>query len=83
MNSGSFRRRQYVTGFSAGGPTYTLTYTNSAFDCEPISFPFGDFGIPVTTPAHSLKIVVGANYVTGIVGVLCTQSAGIVAIDGG
>ena len=63
--------------------TYTLTYTNSAFDCEPISFPFGDFGIPVTTPAHSVKIVVGANYVTGIVGVLCTPNPVIVAVDGG
>ena len=54
--------------------SYTLTYSNPTYDCEPISFPFGQFGIPVTTPAHSLKITVGTGYVTGIVGVLCTLS---------
>jgi hypothetical protein len=64
--------------------TYTLTYTTtSTFDCEPISFPFGQFGFPVTSPAHSLKIVVAAGYMTGIVGTLCTASAKVVAVDGG
>jgi hypothetical protein len=63
--------------------SYTLTYSNPTYDCEPISFPFGQFGIPVTTPAHSLKITVGAGYVTGIVGVLCTVIPNIVAVDGG
>jgi hypothetical protein len=63
--------------------TYTLTYANPAFDCEPISFPFGQFGFPITTPAHSLKIITAAGYVTGIVGVLCTPDAKIVATDGG
>ena len=63
--------------------TYTLTYANPAYDCEPISFPFGGFGFPVTTPAHSLKLIVAAGYVTGIVGVLCTPKPNIVAVDGG
>jgi hypothetical protein len=63
--------------------TYTLTYANPNYDCEPISFPFGGFGFPVTTPAHSLKVVVAAGYVTGIVGVLCTVNPMIVAVDGG
>jgi hypothetical protein len=63
--------------------TYTLTYTNSGYDCEPISFPFGQYGIPLTTPAHSLQIVVAAGYVTGIVGTLCTANAPIVTVDGG
>jgi len=63
--------------------TYTLTYANAGYDCEPISFPFGQFGFPVTTPAHSLKIVVAAGYVTGIVGALCTVNPVIVAVDGG
>jgi hypothetical protein len=63
--------------------TYTLTYASSGYDCEPISFPFGQFGFPVTTPLHSLKIVVAAGYVTGIVGALCTVNPVIVAVDGG
>jgi hypothetical protein len=63
--------------------TYTLTYSNPAYDCEPISFPFGQFGFPITSPAHSLKIVVAAGYVTGIVGALCTINPVIVAVDGG
>ena len=63
--------------------TYTLTYSNPAYDCEPISFPFGQFGFPVTSPAHSLKIVVAAGYITGIVGALCTANPVIVAVDGG
>jgi hypothetical protein len=69
--------------FNVDPGSYTLTYANSGYDCEPISFPFGQFGIPVTTPAHSLKITVGAGYVTGIVGVLCTVNPVIVAVDGG
>jgi hypothetical protein len=63
--------------------TYTLTYANPDFDCEPISFPFGGFGFPVTTPPHSVKVVVAAGYVTGIVGVLCTPNPKVVAVDGG
>ncbi len=63
--------------------TYTLTYSNPSYDCEPISFPFGQFGFPITSPAHSLKIVVAAGYVTGIVGALCTANPVIVAVDGG
>jgi hypothetical protein len=63
--------------------TYTLTFTNPGFDCEPVSFPFSRDGWPLTTPAHSLKIVVAAGYTTGIVGTLCTKNAGVVAIDGG
>ncbi len=69
--------------YSVDPGSYTLTYSNPTYDCEPISFPFGQFGIPVTTPAHSLKITVGAGYVTGIVGVLCTMNPVIVAVDGG
>jgi len=63
--------------------TYTLTYANTGYDCEPILFPFGQFGFPVATPAHSLKVVVGAGYVTGIVGALCTVNPVVVAVDGG
>jgi hypothetical protein len=63
--------------------TYTLTYSNPTYDCEPISFPFGQFGFPITSPAHSLKIVVAAGYITGIVGALCTANPVIVAVDGG
>jgi hypothetical protein len=69
--------------YNVAAGSYTLTYSNPTYDCEPISFPFGQFGIPVTTPAHSLKITVGAGYVTGIVGVLCTVIPNIVAVDGG
>ena len=42
-----------------------------------------DFGWPVTTPAHSVKMVVAVGYVTGIVGALCTKNAAIVGVDGG
>jgi hypothetical protein len=69
--------------FNVAPGTYTLTYTSSTFDCEPISFPFGEFGFPVTTPAHSLKIVVAAGYTTGIVGSFCTPNPVIVKVDGG
>ena len=63
--------------------TYMLTFANPGYDCEPISYPFGDFGWPVTTPTHSVKLVVAAGYSTGLVGALCTMSAAIVSVDGG
>ena len=69
--------------FNVDPGTYTLTYANSTNDCEPVSFPFAGFGWPLTTPAHSIKIVVAAGYVTGIVGFLCTPNAVIVSVDGG
>ena len=69
--------------FNVAPGTYTLTYTSSTFDCEPISFPFGEFGFPVTTPAHSLKLIVAAGYTTGIVGSFCTPNPVIVKVDGG
>jgi hypothetical protein len=69
--------------FNVDPGTYVLTYANSGYDCEPISFPFGLFGFPVTSPAHSLKLIVAAGYTTGIVGALCTVNPVIVAVDGG
>ena len=63
--------------------TYTLTYANSTSDCEPVLTPFAPFGWPLMTPAHSIKIIVAAGYVTGIVGVLCTPDPVIVSVDGG
>jgi hypothetical protein len=63
--------------------TYTLTFANANFDCEPVLFPFADFGWPLTTPAHSLSAVVAAGYITGSVVALCSKNAGIVSTDGG
>jgi hypothetical protein len=63
--------------------TYTLTYNDTRNDCEPISFQFGGWGYPVTTPAHSLQFPIVAGYITGIVGEICTPNSIIVKTDGG
>ena len=82
LDAGTFQGTQALF-YNVDPGTYTLTYANPNYDCEPISYPFGGFGFPVTSPPHSLKVVVAAGYVTGIVGVLCTPNAPIVAVDGG
>jgi len=72
-----------ATYFNIAPGTYTLTYANPNYDCEPVNFPFARDGWPLMTPAHSVQIVVAAGYITGIVGTVCSKSAAIVSMDGG
>jgi len=72
--------------FNVDPGTYTLTFakpSDPTTDCEPVLTPFGEFGFPVTTPAHSTQVLVAAGYWSGIVAVLCTQKPAIVSVDGG
>jgi hypothetical protein len=52
---------------------YELTFEYSAADCAPVSFPFGEFGFPVSP--SSVKFPVMAGYVTDQVAVLCTPKS--------
>jgi hypothetical protein len=60
--------------------TYTLTFAAQTLDCEPLMFPFGQAGFPITTPAHSVRFPVIAGYTTGLVGAICTPIPTIVAV---
>jgi hypothetical protein len=82
-DAGTFQGGATALFYNVDPGMYTLTYANPSYDCEPISFPFGGFGWPVPSPPHSLKVVVAAGYVTGIVGALCTPYPKIVPTDGG
>jgi hypothetical protein len=83
LDAGTFQGGATALFYNVDPGMYTLTYANPSYDCEPISFPFGGFGWPVPSPPHSLKVVVAAGYVTGIVGALCTPNPKIVPTDGG
>jgi hypothetical protein len=69
--------------YNVDAGNYTLSFDNPGFDCEPVLFPFGQFGWPLTTPAHSLSLLVVPGYITGSVVALCSKAATIVKIDGG
>jgi len=69
--------------YNVAAGNYTLTFSNPGFDCEPVLFPFGQFGWPLTTPAHSIGVLVVPGYITGSVVALCSKAATIVATDGG
>jgi hypothetical protein len=62
---------------------YTLTFDDSAVDCEPISLGASAWGIPVPATPHSVKFTVLANYTADEIGVFCTQKSVIVGGDGG
>ena len=69
--------------FNVTPGTVTLTFADSKVNCQPISSPFGLWGFPVTTPDHALQALVWPGYVSGLVGVLCTDVPQLVAVDGG
>lgn len=71
----------FATYFNVAPGMYTLTYTDPRNDCEGIAFPFGGWGYPGPQGSHSITFPVVAGYSTGIVGVLCTPSQAIVAVD--
>jgi hypothetical protein len=52
---------------------YTLTVDDDAQDCSPISFPFGQYGLPVPPHGASFKVLKG--HVSDQVAILCTQKS--------
>jgi hypothetical protein len=60
--------------YNLGDGDYTLAYSDPVYDCEPISFPFGQYGYPVDTPQHVVKFPIAKGYVTQLVGTFCTPT---------
>jgi hypothetical protein len=54
---------------------YTLTIDDPNADCAPISFPFGEYGIPQAP--RSVKFKVLANFATDQLGALCTAKSAV------
>jgi hypothetical protein len=54
---------------------YTLTVDDPNADCAPISFPFGEFGIPQAP--RSVKFKVLAGFATDQLGALCTAKSAV------
>jgi len=53
-------------------PVLRLIETASAnMDCAPISFPFAEWGYPM--PPTSVRFPVLAGYITGPIGIFCTE----------
>jgi hypothetical protein len=59
---------------------YSLVLGDTNNDCEPISFPFGQYGYPGAT--HEVKFPIVAGYTTELVGELCTANSVIAPLDG-
>jgi hypothetical protein len=69
--------------FNVDPGIYTLTFADSMVNCQPILSPASLRGYPLMTPDHSLQAVVLPGYISGVVGVLCTDLPPIVTVDGG
>jgi hypothetical protein len=54
---------------------YTLTVDDPNADCAPVSFPFGEFGIPQAP--RSVKFKVLANFATDQLAALCTAKSAV------
>lgn len=54
---------------------YALTVDDPNADCAPISFPFGEYGIPEAP--RSIRFKVLANYATDQLGALCTAKSAV------
>jgi hypothetical protein len=54
---------------------YTITFDDPHADCAPVSFPFGEFGIPQAP--RSVKFKVLAGYATDELGALCTPKSAV------
>ncbi len=60
---------------------YTITFTDSQFDCAPLSLTLSAWGIP--RPPTSVDFTVLPGYLTDEIGVFCTQKSVLVGVDGG
>jgi hypothetical protein len=75
--------RAYASAAAAGRPLEEKASSGLSTEDRADRVLLRPFGFPLTSPPHSLKIVVAAGYVTGIVGAPCTAHLVIVALDGG